>query len=84
MARSRLVVLFAFLSTVAPAQWLNYSTPGTPRTACACSGVNPEVETAWRAGVTGVTGGSGESVVLAAGAGPSAVPVTPGEELGGR
>src|SRR5207248_11632381 len=59
-------------------------TPGTARTACACSGVNPEVETAWRAGVTGVTDGSGESVALAAGAGPSAVAVTPGEELGGR
>jgi hypothetical protein len=28
----RLFVLFAFLSTGAYAQWLNYSTPGTPRT----------------------------------------------------
>jgi hypothetical protein len=27
-----LSVLFAFLSTGAPAQWLNFPTPGTPRT----------------------------------------------------
>jgi len=29
----RLLLIFAFLSTGAPAQWLNYPTPGTPRTA---------------------------------------------------
>src|SRR5205807_3952311 len=58
--------------------------PGTPRTACACSGVIPDVDTACRAGVTGVTGGSGEAVELAAAAGPSEVAVTPGERLGGR
>jgi hypothetical protein len=28
----RLLLLFAFLSTGAYAQWLNYPTPGTPRT----------------------------------------------------
>ncbi|HMD49596.1 MAG TPA: hypothetical protein VKG79_10880 [Bryobacteraceae bacterium] len=28
----RLIVLFAFLSSVAQAQWLNYPAPGTPRT----------------------------------------------------
>ena len=32
MPRQRLLVLFALLSTGAPAQWLNYSTPGVPRT----------------------------------------------------
>src|SRR6266481_1982601 len=32
MPDRRLVVLFAFLSTGAQAQWLNYPTPGTPRT----------------------------------------------------
>src|SRR5260370_21015841 len=32
MSPQRLAVLCAVLSTVAPAQWLNYSTPGTPRT----------------------------------------------------
>jgi hypothetical protein len=58
--------------------------PGTPRTAWACSGVIPEVETACSAGVTGVTGGRGEAVELAAAAGPSAVAVTPGDNLGGR
>src|SRR5712691_533188 len=32
MPHKGLVVLFAFLSTAAHAQWLNYPTPGTPRT----------------------------------------------------
>jgi hypothetical protein len=32
MPNRRLVLLFAFLSTGAYAQWLNYPTPGTPRT----------------------------------------------------
>ena len=32
MPHQRLFVLFAFLSTGAHAQWLNFSTPGTPRT----------------------------------------------------
>src|SRR6266404_8429626 len=32
MAHPRLLVLFAFLSAGAYAQWLNYPTPGTPRT----------------------------------------------------
>jgi hypothetical protein len=32
MPRQRLLVLFALLSTGAHAQWLNYSTPGVPRT----------------------------------------------------
>ncbi len=32
MPHKGLVVLFAFLSTGAQAQWLNYPTPGTPRT----------------------------------------------------
>src|SRR6266700_935208 len=32
MPHKGLVVLFAFLSTGAEAQWLNYPTPGTPRT----------------------------------------------------
>ena len=32
MPHSRLLILFAFLSTGAQAQWLNYPTPGTPRT----------------------------------------------------
>jgi hypothetical protein len=30
--QQRLLVLFAFLSTGAHAQWLNFPTPGTPRT----------------------------------------------------
>ena len=33
MSQQRLFVLFAMLSTGAPAQWLNFPTPGTPRTA---------------------------------------------------
>src|SRR5580693_9228807 len=32
MPRQRLFLLLVFLCTGAPAQWLNYSTPGTPRT----------------------------------------------------
>jgi hypothetical protein len=32
MPRQRLFVLFALLSNGAPAQWLNFPTPGTPRT----------------------------------------------------
>jgi hypothetical protein len=32
MRHQRLFVLLAFLSTGAPAQWLNFPTPGTPRT----------------------------------------------------
>ncbi|HEY7391702.1 MAG TPA: hypothetical protein VH640_24515 [Bryobacteraceae bacterium] len=32
MAYPRLLVLLTLLSTIAPAQWLNYPTPGTPRT----------------------------------------------------
>ena len=32
MPQQRLLVLFAFLSTGAHAQWLNFPTPGTPRT----------------------------------------------------
>src|SRR6266849_5099657 len=32
MTHRRLLVLFAFLCSGASAQWVNYSTPGTPRT----------------------------------------------------
>jgi hypothetical protein len=32
MPHQRMLLLFALLSTGAPAQWLNYPTPGTPRT----------------------------------------------------
>ena len=32
MPQQRLLVLFAFLSTSVHAQWLNFPTPGTPRT----------------------------------------------------
>jgi hypothetical protein len=32
MPHQRLLVLFVLLSTCAPAQWLNFPTPGTPRT----------------------------------------------------
>src|SRR6202521_1754048 len=32
MSRSPLLILFVLLSTGAPAQWLNFPTPGTPRT----------------------------------------------------
>ena len=32
MPQQRLLFLFALLASCAPAQWLNYPTPGTPRT----------------------------------------------------
>jgi hypothetical protein len=32
MPYQRLLILFAFISTNAHAQWLNFPTPGTPRT----------------------------------------------------
>ncbi len=32
MPHQRVLFLFALLASCAPAQWLNYPTPGTPRT----------------------------------------------------